>query len=407
MPSRLSILTVLVALSTVFPVYAEAEETPRIGRCVQMRLDNAVAPRFGQSLKRMKLREEQIGDGPVILQPQMAGLIGPTIKMLGRDVRLAVTTQQTSPQELWQKSVWNTDRLEDCIAKKQSWTKSIGRNFYWKGIIDNQIGVTTYQPKIMYRSRAIGEAILVRPYGFTFGAGLSVPLSTNTQSLLMLPDTRVPVRRDMAHYANSMAIERLYASWRTTPITDLHLAVSAGQLEEMYGGVGAEILYRPFGTPFWAGVDAWELRRRDNTKAFNFAWTNEAVFTGHARIGYDIPDTRATIALAVGRYLAGDTGATFSYLQRFENGARIEGALTWTNRREDEGFFRDAHFDPTIRVVWPLGKTGHREARLKMHQVGRDGGQMLDRPLPLEQMTEAFSTREITRQWPQMLEARK
>lgn len=370
--------------------HARGQDRP-IVRCADMRLDQNVSGIIGSSLKEINPR-----DADVIVQPRMAGLRGPSITLLGRDVRLAVAAHQTSPQELWHKSTWNRDRVS-CDRAEPS-------GLYWKGIIDNTLGFTTFEPKIMYRSRVIGDALLMQPFGFTFGGAVSLPISNNTESLLALPDPRDPVRRDLARFANGIGLERLYASWRTTPVTDTHLAVSAGYLEEMYGGIGAEIVYRPFGSAFWAGMDGWKLWRRDPSTVLNSSWNDETSFSGHVRAGYDVPDSRLTLSIAAGKYLAGDTGATVALSQGFENGARIEAAMTWTNRAEDEGFFRDTHFDPIIRAIWPLGHAGHSEARIAVRQVGRDGGQMLDRPLPLEKMTETFSGREIIRHWPRMFE---
>ena len=374
-----------------------------VARCVNIRLDHHAASRIGFALKQMKTRDIDVTDAPVTIQPRMAGLLGPRVTFLGRDVRLAVITGQSSPQELWRKAQWNKAAV-DCPYTSTSWRKSLKRGVYWNATFENTLGFTTYDPKILYRTRYVAQAMFVRPYGFTFGGALSLPVATNTESLLYLPDDRPAVRRDMARFSNGGGVERLYASWRTTPITDLHVSVSAGNLEEMYGGVGAEAVYRPFGSAFWIGADGWQTWRRDPFKAFNFAWTNEQRFTGHARLGYDMPDSRFGVRMAAGRYLAGDTGLTLEALQGFENGARLSGALTWTNRDEAEGFFKNNHFDPMVRLVWPLSKSGRYKTATHFQQVGRDGGQMLNRPQPLEDMTERFSGREIIRHWAGMLE---
>lgn len=402
---RLLILPLFALLSMLAPAIAgEASDSAAqsIDRCVSVRFEENVADRIGYALKRMKTRDIDIPDGPVTVQPLLAGLRGPSITFLGRDVRLAVVTGQSSPQELWHNGLWNDKRIPCPAASPSSWARSIKRGWSWHGSIDNSIGLTPYEPKILYRSRYVVHAMIRRPYGFVFGGALSVPVSTNTEALLFLPDERAPVRRDLARFANGGGLERLYASWRASPLTDLHLALSAGWLEEMYGGAGAELVFRPFGSVFWAGADGWKVWRRDPERALNIGWTDQTRFTGHLRAGYDMPESRFGVSLAAGRYLAGDFGATVEAAQGFENGGRVSAALTWTNRAEPEGFFSGGHLDPVLRIAWPLGKSRRQDSVTTLRRIGRDGGQMLDRPYPLEAMTETFSAREVIRHWPGM-----
>lgn len=399
------ILPLLAALSMAMALPATAQDSS-IERCANIYLDRNAAQGIGYALRRIKLREVDIPDtAAVTVQPIMAGMKGPSVTLLGRDVRLATTIRQASPQELWQKAEWNKHQIDGCEPPKKSFKKILLRGFYWHGLLDNEAGVTTGDPHILVRSRAIPSIMLVRPHGFVFGASASLPVATNTEALLYQTSNHPAVRRDVARFANGVSLERLYASWHTTPITDVHVGLTGGYLEEMYGGAGAEIVYRPFGSFFWAGADGWKLWRRDPFSELNADWSDEDLFSGHVRVGYDIPNTRASVSLAAGQYLGGDKGVTFGALQKFSNGARLEADVTWTDREEDEGFFRDTRFDPKIRLTWPLGgPASHYAMRMTLHQVGRDAGQMLDRPLPLEEMTEKFSAREYARQWPSMFD---
>lgn len=380
-------------------------------RCARMQLHDTAANAIGYSLKRMKLDTIDIGESIVVTEPRMAGLRGPSISLLGRDVRLAVTQFQTSPQELWHKGQWNKNRIETpCFYPSESWGRSLKRGFYGTYAIEHSMGITNYHPSILYRTRAIAEFLQVRPYGFTFGASMAAQIAGNTGFLLNLPpDPRPAVRRDMARFAHPGGVERLFASWHATPITDVHVGITGGYLEEMYAGAGAEIIYRPWGSPFWVGADGWSVWRRDPS-FMNLQITGEQDFTGHVRAGYDIPHMRTSFYAAAGRYLAGDSGASVGLNYDLPNGARINAAMTWTNREEWQGFFKNTKFDPTIRVTWPLNqnrKASQREIRGALKQMGRDGGQMLDRPMPLEKMTESFSTREVMRAWPNLLDRTK
>lgn len=374
-------------------------------RCAQMRLDQDAPGRIGYALKRIKLTDVDIGDDTVVVQPAMAGLRGPRLSLLGRDVRLAVTKRQVSPQELWHRGAWNEAPADaPCMGwPKRTWSKSIAQGWHWKAILDNSAGLSDGEPQALYRSRALAEGILVRPYGFTFGAALAMPLATNTRSLVV-DDTRAPVRSDIGHFSTGIGLERAYASWRFSPVTDFHVGVTGGYLEEMYGGFGAEFVWRPFTSPFWLGADAWKVWRRDPSRAFNARLIDQDHFTGHLRAGYDMPGTRAGVSVAAGRFLGGDNGVSVTYTQDLFETLRIDAGLTWTDRDEDHGFFRNTHLEPTIRATWNPGGNTHYQSRLSFRQIGRDGGQALDRPLPLETLTEAFSAREMARAWPHMLD---
>ncbi|MCB1537953.1 MAG: YjbH domain-containing protein [Rhodospirillales bacterium] len=374
-------------------------------RCVALRLDEDLAHGVGYGLKKARWQGAEFEDsGMVTIQPRMAGLMGPSVTLLSRDVRLAVGLHQTSPQELWQKARWNMERVGGCAPPPVTSLKSLGRAFYWRVYADMLTGFSRFEPKILERTRTVAEALFTRPYGFIFGGAVAGTLNDNTSALLLSGDTRPPVRRDIALYSAHPEVERLFASWRRTPVTDLHLAVSAGWLEEMYGGTGAEVVWRPFGSSFWAGADGWAVWRRDPARIGNLPFTGSARFTGQARIGYDMPESRFGATLAAGRFLAGDYGAALTMSQGFDNGARLEARIAWSGYQENQGFFRDTRLDPSVRFVWPLGGSRHRAVEATFRQVGRDGGQTLDRPLPLDRMTEGFSAREVARHWPQMLD---
>lgn len=355
-----------------------------------------MAPAIGFALRQFASTPAAAAAATVTVTPRLMGLSGPSLTIPARDARLAFTSAQSSPQEIWRHATWNAPHAP-CRAAH-------GLDADWSLTTDTIAGVTQTEPRIMYRTRMVAEGLLTHPIGFVLGAGLSLPLSNNTEALLLSADTRDPARRDLARFANGIGVERLYAAWTATPATDTHVSLNAGWLEEMYAGAGVQAVYRPFGSAFWAGVDAWALWRRDPASALNFQWTDDTRFSGHVRAGYDVPDTRFAVTLAAGRYLAGDTGATATLRYSFESGALVEAGLTWSNRREDDGFFRDSQFEPTLAARWPLGGSGHRRAVTTLRQVGRDGGQMLDRPLPLEEASAAFSAREVIRDWPHLLQ---
>lgn len=385
------------------PAHAQG---PQVRRCMAMTPDQNAAQVMGYGLRRIKAKEVDIDDRNVTIMPVMAGLRGPALTLYGRDVRMAVVHNQSSPQELWRHARWNVDPIDDCPPlTRWNFLSRLKRDTTWNLRLDMLSGFTDVDPKILYRMRAIPSITIARPKGFMLGFAMAYPLGHNTYALEGLQDTRKPVRRDMAKFSNGIALERAYISWHTTPITDVHMGVSAGWIEEMYGGAGAEVIWRPFGSPLWVGADGWEVWRRDPDTVMNVQWTDERDFTGHVRVGYDVPFSRTTFSVAAGRYLAGDYGATVSATHAQDSGVHWRADVTWSDRKENDGFVSDTHFDGMVRAVWPMGgKMLPTDSRVTVRQLGRDGGQMIERPQPIESFSEPLSTREIIRHWPRLLD---
>ncbi|MBU6235223.1 MAG: YjbH domain-containing protein [Alphaproteobacteria bacterium] len=372
-----------------------------VDRCADMRLDEAVAPRIGYALTQLKAEGTAIPDSRVSMQPRLAGLRGPNVTFIGRSVRQAVMRGQASPQELWQGARWNN---ADIKCSHATYALPFTQRFMWKTTFENSLGLTTYYPRVLARSRLLVAGLMTQPFGFTVGASAAIPLYTNTETLMHIADPRPPVRRDIDDFDNGISAENLFLSWHATPLTDLHIGITGGLLEGMYGGYGAEFVYRPYGSPFWVGGDGWKVWRRDPDSTAAMKLTDGSRFTGQVRVGYDMPDTRFSTSLAAGRYLGGDKGATLKLSQGFGEASRIEASVTWSGREEVIGFTHNAHFAPIFRIVVPLGTMGggHHSIDTSIRQVGRDSGQALERPTPIESMTEVFSAREIARHWPDL-----
>ena len=81
----------------------------------------------------------------------------------------------------------------------------------------------------------------------------------------------------------------------------------------------------------------------------------------------------------VGRYLAGDVGATFTVERQFANGWRVGGFFTLTNvSAEDfgEGSF-DKGISVSVPISWLSGRPTRQTVSTTIRPVQRDGGQRL------------------------------
>lgn len=186
-----------------------------------------------------------------------------------------------------------------------------------------------------------------------------------------------------------------------THVSDLgggqYLSAYGGMLESMYGGVGAEWLYRPWHGRFAWGVDVNHVRQRDFRQ--NLAFRDYSVNTGHATMYWDTGWNDTQVNLSVGRYLAGDVGATLEVKRTFPNGVALGIWATKTNVSAAQ--FGEGSFDKGIYVTVPfdamLPKSSPGVGAVVWNPLTRDGGARLARQFPLYEMTRQRDRRAL--QW--------
>lgn len=165
-----------------------------------------------------------------------------------------------------------------------------------------------------------------------------------------------------------------------------------GMLETMFGGVGAEILWRPTASRFAFGVDLNYVQQRDFEQDFGFR--DYRVATGHATLYAKTGFEGVLAQLKVGRFLAGDIGATIDLSREFSNGVRMGAYATFTDVSAED--FGEGSFDKGIYVDLPLDlllPTRTRSvAKLVYSPLTRDGGARLERKYTLYDLTKDRDT---------------
>ncbi|WP_328593422.1 YjbH domain-containing protein [Tritonibacter aquimaris] len=185
------------------------------------------------------------------------------------------------------------------------------------------------------------------------------------------------VRTDGVEYAQfDTTLENLYVARNWKPADDIYARATLGLLESNFGGVSGEILWKPVNSRLALGVEGNYVKQRDFDQRFSFR--DYSVFTGHASAYYEAP--RGFLAqVDVGRYLAGDVGATFSVDKKFNNGWSVGGFFTLTDVSAEE--FGEGSFDKGIRfsmpLDWLLGKPSRNSFGLTVRPTQRDGGARL------------------------------
>ncbi|WP_439437684.1 YjbH domain-containing protein [Salinivibrio costicola] len=183
-----------------------------------------------------------------------------------------------------------------------------------------------------------------------------------------------------------------------------------GYLEDMFAGVGGEVLYRPFDSPFALGVDINYVKQRRPGSVFGlfeqelqYSQADQQSYrvqtgtaTGHATLYWQEPlglfdGTLAKIS--AGRYLTDDVGVTLDASKQFDSGIIAGVFATKTDLSAEE--FGEGSFTKGFYISIPFDllsvKPSTQRANISWMPLQRDGGQQLGRKYPLYELTDPRS----------------
>jgi hypothetical protein len=218
----------------------------------------------------------------------------------------------------------------------------------------------------------------------------------------VLPHVRSDFALYLKHGANS--ITSLTAQYLTKFAPDVYFLGRAGYIEQMYAGAGGEVYWRPEDKRYSFGASLYEVQQRNFDDLFGFR--NYHVLTGHISMYYQSPFKGLNFELHVGRYLAGDYGATFQVTRRFDSGIEIGAYVTLTNVPFSQ--FGEGSFDKGFIIHIPVDflapvNTQDRVA-LDFSPLTRDGGQRLAGEDTLFYATRSQSEGELLPSWNKVME---
>lgn len=238
-------------------------------------------------------------------------------------------------------------------------------------------------------------------------AGVGFDIVNNFDELERESDSELPhVRSDIKEYLQQGEnnLVRLEANYIWPITSQWYGRVSAGIFEEMYGGVAAEVLYRPFGEPWALGANINRVRRRDFDQRLDFL--DYEVTTGHLTLYYEFRPLKMRVIASAGRYLAGDYGATLDLSREFSSGARVGIFATKTDVSSEE--FGEGAFDKGFYITMPLDlffpRSVKRSATFFFRPLTRDGGQKVDDGRSLYSETGDNSLYDFADGWPKVME---
>ena len=219
------------------------------------------------------------------------------------------------------------------------------------------------------------------PDNWSLKGSYAVDIHNTFGTIIRESDSVLPrVRSDVARYLKEgdTGIDSLYLEKRGSYSENLHYRWFGGILEEMYSGIGGELLYQPNQSRLAYGLSANSVRQRDYDKSFKHLEYQTS--TAFASIYWATPFYNFDVAIHAGKYLAEDVGATFEVRRTFDNGWMIGLWGTLTDVSSDD--FGEGSFDKGMFFKIPfaslLGRNTRSSYTTRIRPIQRDGGARLE-----------------------------
>ncbi len=213
------------------------------------------------------------------------------------------------------------------------------------------------------------------------------------------------VRSDIQDYLREgkSNIIRMQLEYMASPLKDVFLRADLGLLEEMFGGVGGQLLYRPIEKRYAFGLSLHRVRQRDYDQRFSFR--DYETTTGHLEFYAELPNQVFAQAY-LGKYLAGDKGITLDLSRRFQTGFVLGIFATKTNLSALEfgegSFDKGFYFSIPTKLFYPDFRSG--VISFGLHPLTKDGGAFLTQQNQLYSILGEVNSYSVRRDWREILD---
>lgn len=170
--------------------------------------------------------------------------------------------------------------------------------------------------------------------GHFFDASLKQKLVEDVSKVDNPSNSLLPhVRTDLAEYkrVNSLKLNQLTYTHIMQPSERTYAKVSAGVFEEMFSGVGGQLVYFAPGSRWIAELSSEAVQQRDYRGWFGKR--DYKTVTGLASMHYKLPEG-ITVTARAGRFLAKDSGVRFEFKRRFNSGIEAGTWYTYTDGKD-------------------------------------------------------------------------
>ncbi len=197
----------------------------------------------------------------------------------------------------------------------------------------------------------------------------------NNPSQSSIPHVRSDIQKYLEEGKNHL--KRFQLEYLDSPMKDLYVRADLGIFEEMFGGIGGEVLYRPFHRKFAFGFTLHKVKQRNYDQRFSFI--DYETTTGHFNVFADLP-SGVLVKTSIGKYLAGDRGLTLDLSRRFNTGFTLGVFATKTNLSKEEfgegSFDKGFYFSIPTKLFYPNYRSGN--ISFGLHPLTKDGGSFLN-----------------------------
>ncbi len=216
-----------------------------------------------------------------------------------------------------------------------------------------------------------------------------------------IPKVRSDIQRYLDEGKNH--IKRMNIEYHGSPFKNVFYRVDAGILEEMFAGIGGEILYRPFNRRYVLGLSAHKVRKRAFDQKFSLMDYENV--TGHLSLYNEWP-AGVVSSVSIGEYLAGDQGGTVDVSRRYKSGFTLGVYATKTNLSAEEfgegSFDKGFYFSIPTKLFFTDYTTGH--IGFGISPLTKDGGARLWQSTNLYGVFGDSHASSIMRDWDALLD---
>ncbi len=231
---------------------------------------------------------------------------------------------------------------------------------------------------------------------------IRLAVSNDFDKKVSAPGSSLPhVRTDLVLYLQQadFYLKNLQFDYFWSPKRNFYAKVSGGLLENMFGGIGFEVAYKPFYKNIAISLEAYIVKKRDFDQRFKFL--DYKTTTSHLNFTHHFEPLNIYTNISYGRYLAKDDGFTYDISRRTKSGLVAGFFVT----RTDVPFalFGEGSFDKGFYFNLPLDIFSTRyntnSTAFKLRPLTRDGGAKLEISRPISSILLNTNHKEIMEGW--------
>ena len=247
--------------------------------------------------------------------------------------------------------------------------------------LQNRLQLMDPDEPLRYQLFAQLKSSIPLPANFTIRSSIAIDIENNFDTIIRESDSVLPrVRSEMKKYyqQGETGVESLFIAYQNSIHQKAFIRLEAGIFEEMFSGIGGEILFSKPQSRFATSASLHWAKKRDYDRRFDHL-DYDAV-TGFLSAYWATPLYNFDAALHVGQYLAKDKGATLELRRTFDNGWKIGVWATQTDVSSED--FGEGSFDKGLYFKVPLNALFGRDTRnnyqSRLRTIQRDGGARLE-----------------------------